>query len=71
MSQDQQALVPTGILLYQTEDGQTRIEVRVEDETVWLTQKWMAELFQKDAAGVKKDVALLQGFMSFLGVPEK
>ena len=29
------------------------------------------ELFQKDAAGVKKDVALLQGFMSFLGVPEK
>lgn len=29
------------------------------------------DLFQKDAAGVKKDVALLQGFMNFLGVPEK
>lgn len=29
------------------------------------------ELFQKDENGVKKDVALLQGFMSYLGVPEK
>jgi hypothetical protein len=35
-------------VLYQTEDGQTRIEVRVEHETIWLTQKTMAELFQKD-----------------------
>ena len=34
------------ILLYQTESGQTKIEVLLEDETVWLTQKLMAELFQ-------------------------
>jgi len=34
------------ILLYQTEDGQTRIEVRLENETVWLTQAQMVELFQ-------------------------
>jgi len=34
------------ILLYQTESGQTRIEVRLVDETVWLTQRLMAELFQ-------------------------
>ncbi len=34
------------IILYQTEDGRTRIEVRLEDETVWLTQQLMAELFQ-------------------------
>jgi len=34
------------ILIYQTEDGQTKIEVRLENETVWLTQKLMAELFQ-------------------------
>ena len=33
-------------LLYQTEDGQTRIEVRLENETVWLNQLTMAELFQ-------------------------
>ena len=40
---------PTGeFILYQTEDGRTRIEVRMQDETVWLTQKQMAELFDKD-----------------------
>ena len=34
------------ILIYQTEDGRTRIDVRLEDETVWLTQTAMAELYQ-------------------------
>jgi hypothetical protein len=34
------------ILMYQTEDGKTRIDVLVENETVWLTQASMAELFQ-------------------------
>lgn len=34
------------LILYQTEDGKTRIEVKLQDETVWLTQKLMAELFQ-------------------------
>jgi len=34
------------ILLYQTEDGRTRIECRFEDETIWLTQALIAELFQ-------------------------
>ena len=34
------------IILYQTEDGRSRIEVRLENETVWLTQQLMAELFQ-------------------------
>ncbi len=35
----------SAILLYQTEDGRNRIEVRLENETVWLTQQLMAELF--------------------------
>ena len=35
------------IVIYQTEDGQTQIDVRLENETVWLTQAQMAELFQK------------------------
>ena len=35
------------ILIYQTEDGQTQVDVRMENETVWLTQAQMAELFQK------------------------
>ena len=34
------------ILIYQSEDGLTRIDVQLIDETVWLTQKLMAELFQ-------------------------
>ncbi len=34
------------IILYQTEDGRNKIEVRLENETVWLTQQLMAELFQ-------------------------
>jgi hypothetical protein len=34
------------ILIYQTEDGETRIDVRMEDETVWLSQAQMGELFQ-------------------------
>lgn len=36
----------SGIVLYQTEDGRTRIECRFEGETLWLTQALMAELFQ-------------------------
>lgn len=34
------------IIIYQTETGQTKVEVRLENETVWLTQKLMADLFQ-------------------------
>ena len=36
----------SAIIIYQTENGQTKLEVRLENETVWLTQKLMAELFQ-------------------------
>src|SRR3990172_682046 len=34
------------IIIYQAEDGQTKLEVRLEDETTWLTQAAMADLFQ-------------------------
>ena len=34
------------LILYQTEDGKTRLEVRMDKETVWLTQNQMADLFQ-------------------------
>lgn len=39
-------LPQTEIILYQTEDGRTRIQCRFEDETVWLTQALLAELFE-------------------------
>ncbi len=37
----------TNILLYQTEEGNTKIDVRLENETVWMTQKAISELYQK------------------------
>ena len=42
----EEPLPQSEIILYQTEDGRTRIHCRFENETVWLTQKLMAELFQ-------------------------
>jgi len=36
------------IILYQTADGQSRVQCRFENESIWLTQALMAELFQKD-----------------------
>ena len=43
-------------LLYQTADGQTRVQVRVLDETVWLTQRQLAELFQKDVRTINEHI---------------
>jgi len=34
------------IILFQTDSGHTKIQVRVEDKTVWLSQKNMSELYQ-------------------------
>ena len=44
------------IVLYQTEDGKSRISVRLEGETVWLTQRQLAELFQKDVRTINEHV---------------
>lgn len=46
MSEEKGLQTTSQILIYQAEDGQTKIEVQLQDETVWLTQKHMAELFQ-------------------------
>ena len=42
----------TEIIIYQTEDGKTKIDVRMENETVWLTQAQMAELFQTTSQNI-------------------
>ena len=44
------------IILYQTEDGGTKIDVRFEDETVWLTQQQMAELFQSSRSNIVEHI---------------
>ncbi len=44
------------IIIYQTEDGQTQIDVRLENETVWLTQTQMAELFQTNRTSIVRHI---------------
>jgi hypothetical protein len=46
VSEDEFAAPSSSLILYQTGDGQTRVQCRFEDETIWLTQALMAELFQ-------------------------
>ena len=44
------------IIIYQTEDGKTQIDVRLENDTVWLTQAQMAELFQTDRTSIVRHI---------------
>ncbi|MGV1012949.1 MAG: virulence protein [Flavobacterium sp.] len=44
------------IIIYQTEDGTTKIQTRLENETVWLNQEQMAELFQRDSSVITKHI---------------
>ena len=43
-------------LVYQAEDGKLKLDVRLEDETVWLTQRLMADLFQKDVRTISEHI---------------
>ena len=45
-----------GIILYQTPDGQTSLEVKLENETVWLTRQQMAMLFGRDVKTIGKHI---------------
>jgi len=49
-------MVNSEILLYQTADGQTKIDVRLEEETVWLTIDQMSQLFQKSRSTVNEHI---------------
>ncbi len=44
------------ILLYQTEDGQSKIEVTLNNNTVWLTADQMAELFQRNKSTISRHI---------------
>ncbi len=48
--------VKSQILIYQADDNKTRLEVKLQDETVWLTQKQMADLFQKDVRTINEHI---------------
>ena len=49
------------IILYQTEDGRTHIQCRFDEETVWLTQAQMAELFQTTPQNVTLHLKAIYG----------
>jgi len=49
-------ILNSNILIYQTEDGQTKIETVLKDETVWLTQQQMSELFQKSRSTINEHI---------------
>ncbi len=44
------------IVIYQTSDGQTSIDVTLENETVWLSQSQMAELFDTDRTSILRHI---------------
>ena len=44
------------IILYQTEDGQVKLEVRLQNETVWLTQQMLAELLQTTVPNISMHI---------------
>lgn len=44
------------LLLYRSEDGRIKLEVRLQDETVWLTQQMMAELFQTSVPNISMHI---------------
>ena len=45
------------IIIYQTEDGKTKIDVRVEEDTVWLNQSQMVDLFQSSKANISEHIS--------------
>ena len=46
----------TEIIIYQTEDGRAKIDVRMENQTVWLTQAQIAELFGRERSVITKHI---------------
>lgn len=44
------------ILIYQTDDGHTKIDVKFEDETVWLTQAQLCELYQTSKSNISEHI---------------
>ena len=53
---DNANIVENEILIYQTEDGHTKIDVKLEGETVWLTQAQLCELYQTSKSNVSEHI---------------
>lgn len=46
----------SNIIIYQSEDGQTHIEVQMDEDTVWLSQQQMADLYQTSRTNVVEHI---------------
>ena len=53
---DNPNIVGSEILIYQTEDGHTKIDVKFEDESVWLTQAQLCELYQTSKSNISEHI---------------
>ena len=49
------------IIIYRTEDGRTQLEVRLENENVWLSQQQMSELFQTSRTNIVEHIKHKKG----------
>lgn len=63
MEEDKQG----NIILFQTADGQSKIEVTLKDDTVWLTIDQMAELFQRDKSTISRHIKNVLKIGKFTG----
>ncbi|HMG15976.1 MAG TPA: hypothetical protein VK590_11050 [Saprospiraceae bacterium] len=52
------------ILIYQTPDGNTKVDVHVENETVWLNQNQLAELFQTTKQNISLNIKMFMTRLS-------
>lgn len=55
-NKDNSNIVENEIIIYQTEDGHTKIDVKLEGETVWLTQAQLCELYQTSKSIISKHI---------------
>lgn len=55
-NKDNSNVVENEILIYQTEDGHTKIDVKLEGETVWLTQAQLCELYQTSKSNISEHI---------------
>ena len=53
---DNPNIIGNEILIYQTEDGQTKIDVKFQNETVWLTQAQLCELYQTSKSNISEHI---------------
>jgi hypothetical protein len=63
----EQQATTSEIVLYQTEDGRSRIEVRLKDNAVWLSQRLLSELYQVSVPNINRILAMAARMMVFRG----